>query len=927
MSDEHDSWFKTAFGLDLARTVREMPQEGDESDISRVKELPPQVEEKMNPPVTMDETRGRGGHAPKGDAHHQDPVHPEREEPPAPQPKGPSSANMPVLRQGATGPAVKDLQLLLNQNGASLDADGKFGPNTTKAVKDFQAKAGLTADGVVGPKTWDALSAAKPTPPAPPIPPAPPAPVPPPPGPVPPAPVPPAPVPPAPVPPPSPPDTKPRSVTFTVTSEANNNALAGVTVTVEGQSEKTGNTGIATFSLAPGKYPFAASAQGFDPFAGNLEVTADEKTEHHVELKGGGQVLPQSITIKPVNPPPLAPEVTQQFTATDDTGADVTSQVLWSSSDPNIVTINARGLATAKDVSGTARITATIAPPVGEASKALVAAPTPAAASTTVKVSGSASDKVLVKITISPSGSTMMRHVKQKFTATGLFADRSEEKNLAVEWESSKPKFLEIDKKTGVAVAHHANTAVITAKHPASGVVSDPATVTVVQLESIEIIPKKPPQLPAQLQMDLSAVATFTGGETRPFAVEWESSAEHIVSIDHRTGRAIGERPGKAIITANAGKVNGAIHAEVTIEVVAGSRLPGRPRNLAAFRQELQAAKPILKAASDADAKMFFVAALEKVDLENPKAAVAGRPPSKLSEQDKVNLHTAFAQLDQARVQKARILHELQATTRELQAAIEVQIELERPPDQALPQEHKNELAKSLKIALAIVEGYIAIVHLFSEGKFSVLKLGVAIIESEALKEGIDHLDHELEHVEAKIKELGDKLERTMEKLETIKAAFTAQIRNLKQRSRVEREDLAEQTKVYRNALHDYQKLALKASPKAGGGPGFEKTIAAILSASQTSLSARSELNTPRLGPDGAKVFLAELQNPGTFKQQLQKPDVAVFDNGRELVCYLGETEASLKALAAEVPKVIDLYESSAKIDRIFKAWQDALEE
>lgn len=311
MSDEQDAWLNSALGLDISRAL---PREEDVAapvGSGRFRELPPDAPGEL-PPAGFRElppdTRGQGAAGPA----HPDPVHREREEPTPPAaPKPPSSSsNMPVLREGMTGPAVKDMQLLLNQKGASISADGKFGPATTKAVKEFQSKSGLKADGVVGPKTWDALSAGGAEPPAPvppgPVPPAPvpPAPLPPgpvppapvPPAPVPPAPVPPAPVPPGPIPPPSPPDTKPRKVTFTVTSEANNNAVAGVTVTVEGQSEKTGNTGLATFSLAPGKYPFAAAAEGFDLFAGSLEVTADDKTEHHVELKGGGQAPPPSPT-------------------------------------------------------------------------------------------------------------------------------------------------------------------------------------------------------------------------------------------------------------------------------------------------------------------------------------------------------------------------------------------------------------------------------------------------------------------------------------------------------------------------------------------------------------------------------------------------------------------------------------------------------
>jgi hypothetical protein len=86
--------------------------------------------------------------------------------------------------------------------------------------------------------------------------------------------------------PPVPPDT--RKAIFTVTNEVSNNAISNATVSVAGQSEKTGNTGQATFSLPPGKHSFTVEADGFDPFKGDLEVTTNEETLHHVELKGGG---------------------------------------------------------------------------------------------------------------------------------------------------------------------------------------------------------------------------------------------------------------------------------------------------------------------------------------------------------------------------------------------------------------------------------------------------------------------------------------------------------------------------------------------------------------------------------------------------------------------------------------------------------------
>lgn len=59
---------------------------------------------------------------------------------------------MNVLRLGSKGEDVKTLQRLLK-----IDVDGIFGPQTEKAVKDFQWGHGLEMDGIVGEKTWRAL--------------------------------------------------------------------------------------------------------------------------------------------------------------------------------------------------------------------------------------------------------------------------------------------------------------------------------------------------------------------------------------------------------------------------------------------------------------------------------------------------------------------------------------------------------------------------------------------------------------------------------------------------------------------------------------------------------------------------------------------------------------------------------------------------
>lgn len=66
----------------------------------------------------------------------------------------------PILKQGATGQAVKDVQLaLVGGFGQKITVDGAFGPKTTEAVKNAQRYFKIAADGIVGPQTRRVLAA------------------------------------------------------------------------------------------------------------------------------------------------------------------------------------------------------------------------------------------------------------------------------------------------------------------------------------------------------------------------------------------------------------------------------------------------------------------------------------------------------------------------------------------------------------------------------------------------------------------------------------------------------------------------------------------------------------------------------------------------------------------------------------------------
>ena len=62
-----------------------------------------------------------------------------------------------LIRKGDRGSDVKLLQHRLNILGSQLTEDGVWGVQTDSAVRGYQYKAGLTVDGLVGPKTQAAL--------------------------------------------------------------------------------------------------------------------------------------------------------------------------------------------------------------------------------------------------------------------------------------------------------------------------------------------------------------------------------------------------------------------------------------------------------------------------------------------------------------------------------------------------------------------------------------------------------------------------------------------------------------------------------------------------------------------------------------------------------------------------------------------------
>ena len=69
------------------------------------------------------------------------------------------SGQRPVLKRGVSDLSVQVIQKMLAAHGFDPGSkDGIFGTKTERAVMAFQRAKGLEADGIVGPKTWGALS-------------------------------------------------------------------------------------------------------------------------------------------------------------------------------------------------------------------------------------------------------------------------------------------------------------------------------------------------------------------------------------------------------------------------------------------------------------------------------------------------------------------------------------------------------------------------------------------------------------------------------------------------------------------------------------------------------------------------------------------------------------------------------------------------
>jgi uncharacterized protein YjdB len=264
-----------------------------------------------------------------------------------------------------------------------------------------------------------------------------------------------------------------------------------------------------------------------------------------------------SISVTPANPS-IPVGVTQPFTATgtyaDGTSRDITTQVIWSSSNTSIATVNTTGLATAVAVGAGITITATSG-----------------------KISGSASLAVnsatLSSISVTPANPSVPAGVTQQFTATGTYSDGSSYVITAqVTWSSSNTLVATVVDISGLATAVATGNAAITAT---SGAISGSASLTInsATLSSISITPANPsiPSIPAGVPQQFTATGTYSDGSSYVITaqVSWSSSNPSVATVNSTLGLASsGGAAGSTTITATSG---GAISGSTTLTATAAT--------------------------------------------------------------------------------------------------------------------------------------------------------------------------------------------------------------------------------------------------------------------------------------------------------------------------------------------------------------------
>ena len=325
-------------------------------------------------------------------------------------------------------------------------------------------------------------------------------------------------------------DGSTRNLTSQSTFSTSNPAVATVT--------STGASAGLARGVVPGSVAITATVSGQTASTQSVTVTTATLV---------------SITITP-NSPSIADGTSQQFTATgtfsDGTTRDLSSQVVWSSSNPQTLTIDANGDATSDGV-GSAQVTATLN---GVSSTSGQVTVTPA---------------TIVSLVVTPATTLLAKGTTQQMTATATYTDATTQ-NLSstVSWTSSNGAVASIDGNglaTGTGVGNTTLTATYQGGTPQVKTASTSSfQVTAATLVSIAFSPASP-SVAAGSSTQETVTGTFSDGSTQDLtsSAMYTSSNPAVVTVGSG-GLLTGVAPGSSTVAVSVDGMTSDFLATVT---------------------------------------------------------------------------------------------------------------------------------------------------------------------------------------------------------------------------------------------------------------------------------------------------------------------------------------------------------------------------
>ncbi|HDZ9249032.1 TPA: Ig-like domain-containing protein [Vibrio cholerae] len=252
---------------------------------------------------------------------------------------------------------------------------------------------------------------------------------------------------------------------------------------------------------------------------GNTEVVAikDDVVSNTAAVSITNAII-TAIQITPANIT-LAKGQMQQLTATatysDNTTADVTSSIVWLSSDPSQAIVSSTGVLTGVGLGNTQ-----------------VRGSTQGITSNTVTVS--VTEATITGIQVTPASVTLAKGQTQQLTATATYSDNTtSDVSHSVAWSSSNTSIVTVS-LTGLLTG--AETGYVEVEAFKDGITSNwlPITVTDAVATSIQLTPDNV-TLPRGQTLQLTAMVTYsdntTVNETKSFGIGWLSLDTSIATI------------------------------------------------------------------------------------------------------------------------------------------------------------------------------------------------------------------------------------------------------------------------------------------------------------------------------------------------------------------------------------------------------------